>query len=89
MTNDIFLLKVSYLYHKKRERFYKLIDAGAKFLSIVALTALATFDGWLGITIAVISGASTILSIVLNFTGMAALHESLASEYLLLADMPR
>lgn len=84
MTDGAFILRLSCLYHKKRERFYKLIDAAAKFLSIVALTALATIDGWFGITIAIISGASTILSIALNFTGMAALHESLASEYLLL-----
>ncbi|HCP78970.1 MAG: hypothetical protein CML16_03165 [Pusillimonas sp.] len=60
------------------------MDAGAKFLSIVALTALASGDSWLSILVALVSGASTILSVVLDFPGMAAKHEELAKEYVCL-----
>lgn len=84
MTHSEILIRASQIYHKRRERFFRLIDAGAKFLSIVALTALATMDGWIGIGIALASGAATILSIVLDFPGMAAKHEALAGEYLCL-----
>ncbi|WP_298016789.1 hypothetical protein [uncultured Castellaniella sp.] len=88
MTQSEILVRVSHNYHKKREHFFRLNDAGAKFLSIVALTALATIPGWAGISVALISGAATILSIVLDFPGMAAKHESLATDFLaLLADM--
>lgn len=88
MTQSEIMVRASHLYHKRRERFFRIIDAGAKFLSIVALTALATVDGWIGITIALVSGAATILSIVLDFPAMATKHETLSSEYLgLLADM--
>lgn len=88
MTQSEILVRVSYSYHKKRERFFRLNDAGAKFLSIVALTALATIPGWVGVVVALASGAATILSIVLDFPGMAAKHEALAADFLaLLADM--
>lgn len=84
MTDTEFQIRVSYNYHKKRERFFRLNDAGSKFLSIVALTALASIGGVVGVTIAVFSGAATILSVVLDFSGMASKHESLANEYLAL-----
>lgn len=76
------MIRVSLLYHKRRERFFRILDACAKFLSIVALTALAASDSWIGIAIAIISGAATILSIVLDFPAMATKHEGLARDYL-------
>lgn len=77
-----FMIRVSYNYHKKRERFFRIMDASAKALSIIALTSLASFGGWLSITLAVVSGGATILSVVLDFSGMAGKHEALAKQFL-------
>lgn len=83
MSDVEYQLRVSYRYHKMRERFFKLLDAGSKFLSLVALTALVAAAGnWVALLIAVLSGAATILAIVLDFAGMAGRHDALAREFM-------
>lgn len=77
-----FMVRVSYLYHKKRERFFRILDALSKALSILALTALATSGGALSTALAILSGSATISAIVLDFVGMALKHESLAAQFI-------
>lgn len=82
MSQTEFMIRVSYNYHKKRERFFRIVDASTKVLSLVAITSLASIGGWFSLFLAVSSGAATILSVVLDFAGMAGKHESLARQFL-------
>lgn len=82
MSNTEFMVRVSYSYHKKRERFFRILDAGSKALSILALTALTTAGGPASTALAIFSGAATIGAIVLDFSGMAAKHETLADRFM-------
>lgn len=82
MTSTEFMIRVSYNYHKKRERFFRIMDALSKVISLFALTTLAAAWGPLAIAFGAVSGLATILAIVLDYTGMASKHESLARQFL-------
>ena len=85
MSKVEYQIRVSHRYHKLRERFFRLLDAGTKFLSLGALVALvAAHINLLSVGVAVISGAATILAIVLDFPGAAARHDALAREFMTL-----
>lgn len=82
MTDAEFQIRVSYNYHKKRERFFRLLDAAGKFVSILALSALITKSNALSVSFAGFSAIVTILSVVFDFSGSASRHESLAVDFL-------
>lgn len=82
LSDTEFMVQVSYIYHKKRERFFRILDALSKALSILALTALATSGGPLSTALAILSGSTTIGAIVLDFVGMAVKHEALAAQFI-------
>ncbi len=73
--------KLSISYHRKREHFYRSLDATGKAFSLVALASLGLQVSWLTVTIAILSGAFTIATIVLDCAGMAARHGGLASRF--------
>lgn len=73
--------KMSVSYHRKREHFYRSVDALGKALSLIALVSIGLQISWLTIAIAVLSGALTITTIVLDCAGMAARHGGLAARF--------
>lgn len=74
-------IKISIAYHRKREYFYRSIDAAAKAISLVALGAIGVRPNTLTIILAILSAALTIATIVLDCAGMAARHGGLASRF--------
>ena len=54
----LFTTQVSYVYHRKRQRFYDLLDKGTKAITVLAGASLfgATIHQYLPLAAAVISG---------------------------------
>lgn len=76
--------KLSTNYHRKREYFYRTIDAAGKAFSLIALAAIGLQVSLLTIGVAILSGAFTITTIVFDCAGMAARHGGLAARFAML-----
>lgn len=73
--------RISINYHRKRERFFRGFDASSKAVSLIALASIGFEVSPFTVTAAVISGLFTIATIVLDCSGMAAKHGSLAAQF--------
>lgn len=77
-----YLLRISISYHRKREQYYRVLDAFSKALSLAALAAIGFQTNVYTIALAAISGGLTIITIVKDCSTMAATHRSLAQEFI-------
>lgn len=73
--------KLSVSYHRKRESFYRTLDASSKAISLIALASIGFNANGFTMTAAIVSGVFTIATIVLDCPGMASRHGSLASRF--------
>ncbi|WP_338881527.1 hypothetical protein WHX56_14035 [Achromobacter veterisilvae] len=80
--NDIqYDAKFSINYHRKRESFYRILDASSKAMSLIALASIGFDANLFTMTAAIVSGVFTIATIVVDCPGMASKHGSLASRF--------
>ena len=73
--------KLSISYHRKRESFYRVVDASAKAVSLIALASIGFDASYFTMTAAIVSGLFTIATIVIDCPGMASRHGSLAARF--------
>ncbi|WP_147400680.1 hypothetical protein [Bordetella avium] len=73
--------KFSISYHRKREGFFRTLDASSKAVSLLALASIGFDANGFTMAAAIISGAFTIATIVIDCPGKASLHGSLASRF--------
>ncbi|ANY17288.1 hypothetical protein [Bordetella pseudohinzii] len=73
--------KLSISYHRKREGFYRVLDASSKAMSLIALASIGFDASAFTLAAAIISGVFTIATIVIDCPGMAARHGSLANRF--------
>lgn len=77
----VYHIRLSILYHRKRERFFRLLDNIGKFVSLIALStifvSMAGGSKWL----AAASAAITVLTFVCDLATGARVHGELASAY--------
>ncbi len=77
----VYHIRLSILYHRKRERFLKLLDNIGKFVSLIAISSIfvgvAGGNKWL----AGISAVITVLAFVCDLASGARTHGELASAY--------
>lgn len=80
--NDIeYDAKLSINYHRKRESFYRVLDASSKAVSLIALASIGFDVNAYTTAAAVVSGLFTIATIVLDCSGMAGRHGGLAAQF--------
>jgi len=73
--------KLSINYHRKRESFYRIVDAAAKAVSLIALASIGFDASYFTMAAAIVSGLFTITTIVIDCPGMASRHGSLAARF--------
>ncbi|GAB1578638.1 hypothetical protein [Bordetella petrii] len=73
--------KLSINYHRKREGFYRVVDASAKAVSLIALASIGFDASYFTMAAAIVSGLFTIATIVVDCPGMAGRHGGLASRF--------
>lgn len=80
--NDIqYDAKFSISYHRKRESFYRILDASSKAVSLIALASIGFDASMFTMAAAIVSGIFTIATIVVDCPGMASKHGSLANRF--------
>lgn len=82
LDNLNYMLKISINYHRKRERYYRALDAFSKTLSLAALAAIGFKTNGVTISLAGLSGTLTIITIVMDCSHMASIHNSLAKQFI-------
>ncbi|WP_157838812.1 hypothetical protein [Achromobacter sp. DH1f] len=73
--------KFSISYHRKRESFFRVLDASSKAVSLIALASIGFDANAFTLAAAIISGVFTIATIVVDCPGMASNHGSLANRF--------
>jgi hypothetical protein len=78
----LFTVKVSYIYHRRRQRFFDLLDKGTKAVTVLAGGSLlaATIKEFLPLLAAVISGFG-LLSLVFGYGDRKQAHKELAEAF--------
>lgn len=73
--------KLNISYHRKREIFYRGLDATSKAVSLIALACIGVDANPITIGVAVVSSLFTIATIVSDYAGMAGRHAALAAQF--------
>ncbi|MFY2645689.1 MULTISPECIES: hypothetical protein [Achromobacter] len=73
--------KFSINYHRKRESFFRVLDASSKAVSLIALASIGFDANLFTVAAAVVSSIFTIATIVVDCPGMAGRHGSLANRF--------
>lgn len=73
--------KFSISYHRKRESFFRVLDASSKAVSLIALASIGFDANAFTMGAAIVSGVFTIATIVVDCPGMAGKHGSLANRF--------
>ncbi|MFC0260615.1 hypothetical protein [Achromobacter marplatensis] len=76
--------QVSIRYHRKREHFFRIMDSLGKGISVLAIASFGAskISVLFAAVVGVISVSFTIISLVLDFSGMASKHSALAQRFI-------
>ncbi|MFY3630378.1 hypothetical protein ACOTFH_27385 [Achromobacter xylosoxidans] len=73
--------KLSINYHRKRESFFRVLDASSKAVSLIALASIGFDANLFTVAAAVVSSIFTIATIVVDCPGMASRHGGLTNRF--------